>query len=470
MLTLTHVMSIVLTLLLVTCVGIYSMRKIKNAADFSVGGRNISTSLVAGIILGTLLGGSSTIATSQMAFTYGLSAWWFTLGSGIACIILGVFMAHPLRQSQKVTGPSFLAEVYGEKAGLWASIFSSVGIFLNIIGQILACVPLLTVIFKISFLEAALIAVLLVILYVIFGGVWGTGIVGELKSILIYLSLIVAGVTAYYLIGGISGFKDSLVEFPYFSFFPQGVSKNLAGVFAVVVGIVSTQTYLQAIFSGKTIRDSRNGAIIAGLLMPPIGLFSVLVGMFMRVNFPNINPSDALPFFVIEYLPDWIGGIILATLLIASVGTGAGLVLGVSTMITEDIYKKVFNPRASDKNILIISRITIIIVTGLTLIFVSGNMNSLILKWSFLSMGLRGATMCLPLLAAIFFKDYIKPEAGVLAVFLAPLVTLILSILKVQFIDPLYVGLLVSFGILTLGSLIIKMTNNHQNAENSSRI
>ena len=36
-------------------------------------------------------------------------------------------------------------------------------------------------------------------------------------------------------------------------------------------------------------------------------------------------------------------------------------------------------------------------------------------------MGLRGATICFPLLGAIFFKKFIHPTVGVLAIGLAPL-------------------------------------------------
>ena len=38
------------------------------------------TAIVAGIIMGTLVGGSATVGTAQLAYHYGMSAWWFTLG------------------------------------------------------------------------------------------------------------------------------------------------------------------------------------------------------------------------------------------------------------------------------------------------------------------------------------------------------------------------------------------------------
>ena len=54
------------------------------------GGGKIGFGVVAGLIMGTLVGGSSTVGTAQLAYNYGMSAWWFTLGGGIACLVLAV--------------------------------------------------------------------------------------------------------------------------------------------------------------------------------------------------------------------------------------------------------------------------------------------------------------------------------------------------------------------------------------------
>lgn len=456
MLSWAHIISICITIFVVTLVGVYSMRQVKNASDFSVGGRSISTSLVAGTIVGTIVGGASTVGTAQLAFQYGFSAWWFTLGAGIACLLLGLFLARPLREANVSTGPQFLALSYGESATLYASVFSSIGIFLNIVGQILAAVALLTSIFPIPPFLAALIAVVLVISYVVFGGVWGTGMVGVVKMFLVYLSMAVAGIVAWKSAGGISGYTHNFETYPWFSLFGRGYSKDLAAGFSLIVGVLSTQTYLQAMFSGKSIKDSRNGAFISALLIPPIGLAGIFIGMYMRMYFPTIRPAEALPMFILNNLNPWFGGIVLATLLISVIGTGAGLTLGISTMLSQDIYKKKINPLASDDQVLKVSRIFIVIVTMVTLLFVSGNLNSLILKWSILSMGLRGATICLPLLAAIFLNNKIAPTAGVLALIFAPSATICWVIFGDKAIDPLYIGLLVSSFFLLTGFIVEK--------------
>jgi SSS family solute:Na+ symporter len=143
-------------------------------------------------------------------------------------------------------------------------------------------------------------------------------------------------------------------------------------------------------------------------------------------------------------------------LLISIIGTGAGLVLGVSTMLTHDIYKRFIYPTATDRNVLTFSKLAIIIVSAFTLIFVSNNINSVILKWSILSMGLRGASIFFPLLYAIFFRDFVEPSTGMLAVTLGPLSSILWAFFGSQNIDPLYPGLLISFLILTFGSYFKK--------------
>ena len=77
-----HYIGAALVILIIIGVGVYSGKQVKSASDYD-GGHNASAGLVMGAIIGTLVGGSSTIGTAQLAYTYGFSAWCFTLGGGI---------------------------------------------------------------------------------------------------------------------------------------------------------------------------------------------------------------------------------------------------------------------------------------------------------------------------------------------------------------------------------------------------
>ncbi|MDT8903449.1 sodium:solute symporter family protein [Anaeroselena agilis] len=451
-----HIVGIVVTLALVSAVGIYAGRKVKSAADFSTGNRSVSPALVAGTLMGTLVGGASTIGTAQLAFKFGFSAWWFTLGAGMAVAIMGLWMVRPLWESAVDTLPQYLVKTYGANIGPVSSVFTSIGIFFNLMAQALAFCALVTSMFPMQPSLAAVIGLILVLAYVLFGGVWGTGLTGVVKLILLYLAMLACGITAYAMAGGAEGLMAKLPAHPWFSLFGRGVSKDLAAGFSLIVGVLSTQTYFQALSSAKNVPDARKGALVSALLIPPIGIGGVLVGLYMRINFPDTVSSEVLPVFVLKFLPPVPAGVVLATLLISVVGTWAGLTLGISTMVTKDLYQRYISPRGDAKQVLLVQRGIIVAISLAVLLFVSSNAGSLILGWSFMSMGLRGCTILLPLLGAMFFPGRVTPAAGIAAAVLGPLTNFAWKLAFPAGMDPLYPGLLASLLALVAISLLTR--------------
>lgn len=181
-----HVIGIALVLILIAGVGLLSGRRVKNAADFTTGGGKAGALMVCGTILGSLLSGQATVGTAQMAYTYGLSAWWFTLGAGLGCLVLAVGYAVPLRRGGQCTLLQVVSEKYGARAGTLGSILCSLGIFISVVSQVLAACALLTTIFPMNTGEAVLLSLALMTVYVVFGGAWGAGMGGIVKMVLLY--------------------------------------------------------------------------------------------------------------------------------------------------------------------------------------------------------------------------------------------------------------------------------------------
>ena len=104
----------ILSGLLVTAgIALVSGRNVRSTRDSTIAGRRAGRQIVAGIIVGALVGGSSTVGTAQAAFVYGLPAGWFTLGAGLGCLVLAAFFAPPLRRSAVETLPHFLVGSFG---------------------------------------------------------------------------------------------------------------------------------------------------------------------------------------------------------------------------------------------------------------------------------------------------------------------------------------------------------------------
>lgn len=449
-----HGAGIIVTLALVSAVGLYAGRKVKSAADFSTGGRTVSPAIVAGTIMGTLVGGASTIGTAQLAFQFGFAAWWFTLGAGIACAILGLGMVRPIWESKVETLPQYLVSVYGTAMGPISSIFTSVGMFFSMIAQVLSFCALVTSIYPMNPTMAAAFGILLVLAYVLFGGVWGTGLTGVVKLILLYVSMLSCGIVAFWLVGGMAGLNANFSAYPWFSLFGRGFSKDFAAGFSLVVGVLSTQIYFQALLSARSSQEARKSALISALFIPPIGIGGILVGLFMRVHFPETASSEVLPLFVIKFLPPVLAGVVLATLLISVVGTWAGVTLGISTMMTKDLYLRFFRPQADGRESLLVQRGFIVALCLIALVFVSGNAGSLILSWSFMAMGLRGCTVLFPLFGAMFFPQRVAPAAGIASALFGSLTNVAWKLTFPQGLDPLYPGLAVGLAVLVLGSIL----------------
>ena len=204
---------IALVLFLIVGVGLFSGKRVKGASDFVDGGKKAGPFLVCGTIMGSLVSSQATVGTAQLAFHYGLAAWWFTLGAGIGCLILGVMYARPLRDSGCITELQIISRSYGAAAGSLGSVLCSTGIFISVLAQVVACSGLAITLFPhIPVWAAALASIIIMCFYVIFGGAWGAGMGGIVKLVLLYAASLVGMVYALSVSHGIGGIFSELIE------------------------------------------------------------------------------------------------------------------------------------------------------------------------------------------------------------------------------------------------------------------
>lgn len=440
MLSTTHYISIIITLALVTAVGVFSFFKVRTAEDFSVGGRRLLPAGVAGAIVGSFAGGTVTIGTAQMAYSLGLGALWFTIGAGFSCLLLAFFLVRPMREKEVVTVTEFLVGEYGPPVRMWAAAFTAAGMLIQAAVQIMAAVPVLKGMLPVSSPAAASLTVLLMVMYVAGGGIWGTSMVGLVKLVLLSVTLFAGGCYSLAHFDGPAGVLQAVPSDHLQNVLPRGALVDLGGAFSVIVGFTSTQAFLQPLFAARNVRAARRGALYSALLIPLYGLAGTAVGLFMRAEHPAINPAYALPGFVYQYMNPWLGGTAAATLLVSLVLTGGALTMGVSTVLTRDIYCRL-RPGAADAELLRLGRGVISLAGLFTLALALKALDSLILDWSYLSNALRGTAVFLPLLGAVLLPGRISPAGVYRAVVLGPLATLLWAVFSPIDLHPLFVGL-----------------------------
>ncbi len=443
----------ILTILLILGLSVYSGMKNKKA------GQKNGSVVVAGIIMGTLVGGSSTVGTAQLAYDYGMSAWWFTLGGGISCLVLALGFVGPFRHNGGHTLVGMINNEFGPTAGVSASILSAVGTFINIISQMIAASAVLAVLFPdMGLMMELIVTTVFMILYVVIGGAKGAGMVGILKLALLYMAMIGSGLLVLRLTGGVGGFVDMVntIDNPqgvhFFSLFARGVGTDLGAGVSLLLGVLTTQTYAQAVLWSKSDRAARTGALISTFLIPPIGIGGILVGLFMRATHPGIVAKTALTSFVMEYMPPVFSGVVLGTLFVAVVGTGAGLALGISFIINEDIVDRLTHKFDGAAKQRLLGKTWIVLILMIACILSSGSLGDLILGFAFMSMGLRAAVVFAPMCAALFFPGKVEPRFALAAIIAGPVGVLVGKLAGLPF-DPLFVGIGVSILMVVCGGI-----------------
>ena len=474
-----HILGIILSVVLIEVVGILSSRKVKSAADFSHAGGKAGTWVVCGTIMGTLIGGQSTVGTAQLAFTYGLSAWWFTLGAALGCVFLAIGYVIPLRRSGCSTLLEVVSKEYGKKAEVLGSVLCSIGMFVSVVAQILSASALLMTLFPMKFYLAAALSCLIMMAYVVFGGLWSAGIGGIVKLILLCVSSLAGGIIVLSLTDGYHGLMTSieemmqtlvvthgrasedLVQERYNNLLSRGAGKDIGSCLSVILGVLATQSYAQGIWAAKTDSVARKGAMISAVLTIPIGAACVLIGLYMRGHYVTMEEMSALaavgatlpgnvgvmattaqafPLFITHHIPEFLGGIVLGTLLITIIIGGSGLTLGASPILVRDVFTKI-NPslNESSRN-LRVSRMTIVGILLMSVVFAATFSGSFINDLGFLSMGLRATAVFIPLTLALFFSRRIKSQWILISIIAGTTALIIAQFIKLP-VDGIFVGL-----------------------------
>ena len=457
-LTNTHLLVAAISLALALYLGARAGKKVKTADDYSLGGRSAGVKIVAGSLLGTIVGGAATVGTAQMAFSIGLSAWWFTLGCGLALVFMGLFYASKLRTSALSTVPEYLVLNYGPKAGPLASIASSAGLFFSVVASMLTSMHLIMLLFGVNELTAIVCIISSVLALVYFGGISSSGVAGLFKMALIFLTIFVAGYQAFANLGHLTGVQATYSEYYWLSLGGKNWGANLTNFFCLIVGVICTQTYVQAIFSASSAKTALLGTCIAGLITIPVGLPSVFIGLFMRLHHPEIIPIAALPLYMVTYLPEWLAGLGITAMLLSAVGSIGGISLGMSTMLTQDIYAP-FSGETDKAKLLKLNRLFMLLVVVASALFSWWNMQSMVLTWNYLSMGLRGAGIFVPFTLAIFYRGYLPKFYGVAAIFLGVLTSLSWRLVFPSWQNTLLPALSVSLLICLWGMFVGKQSS-----------
>jgi SSS family solute:Na+ symporter len=340
---------------------------------------------------------------------------------------------------------------YGKTAGSIASWVTTIGIFFSVVSSCLPGIGIICAVFGVSVWTAALILILLVASYVFFGGMKSAGVGGILKMFILFASLFIAGGAAFWAIHTDPAINAALPDFPWFSLVGHGTGNAAANLLSVFVGIICTQTYIQALFSAKDPQTAAYGAFAAALVAIPVGLPCAMIGMYMHVVEPDVLPLLVLPTYLLHHQNAFIGGMAMGGIIISLISSIGGQSLGMGTIISKDILAPLFNIK-EDRTLLKLNRFTCVLIMVIGCVFSIINRDTQILFWNYLSMGLRGGGIFLPLTLAVFKPKCVSGKWVVISMVASTAVAILATVIQTP-VKPMFLAVAVSLLLLLPGLL-----------------
>ena len=140
--------------------------------------------------------------------------------------------------------------------------------------------------------------------------------------------------------------------------------------FLLVFMCSASQAQYQPMLLAKSESDIRKGVFFASFINSMVTYPWVVLGL-VGMTIPAVAAAGAklvVPALALEALPPWMVGILMISLLSATLSTTSQLILASSHMIVHDIFKKAVNPEMSDKTFLILTRVMILVCALLVII------------------------------------------------------------------------------------------------------
>lgn len=346
-------------------IGIYGRRHVKNFDDFLTTGKRASMLMIAGSAIGAQIGSGFVVGGAESAATFGLAGAWYGIGCGVSYIVIGLLLSKFVYTKGYVTLSDYFKARYGGNATrLIYSIATPIGAIASLAAQIMAGTAIF-IAFGLDGNIGAIVATIVVLVYSCLSGLWGAYMTSVVQVAVIIVGLI-AGVIFLLAQDGM----QVLTAMPAKSFqlLPFDSTLWVAMVVPSITVAFVDQSIFQRLASGKSLKASKWGHIIGGLLLIPIAFLPALIGMYGQAVFPEAQASAVFWMVVLQKMPALLSALLLAAVLAAIMSTCDCIFLAISATTVHDIYKGMLRPNASDKTCQRLAVVINVIAGGLALL------------------------------------------------------------------------------------------------------
>jgi sodium/proline symporter len=399
-------------------VGIYFYRRTSNLEDYLLGGRGMGSWVTALSAQASDMSGWLLMGLPGAVYLWGINQSWIAIGLGIGTFFNWLLVAPRLRmytgKLHSMTLSGFLGERFGDPTGLIRIISALITLlFFTIYASsgLVAAGKLFVAMFGMHYAIAVIVGAVVMILYTFLGGFLAVCWTDLFQGLLMFVAIIVVPIVGLQHAGGMSAIGRSIAE--------KGLSTSLftsgSGI-AGIVAIISTmawglgyfgQPHILARFMGiKSIKELPKSMTIAMIWVVVSLTGAVIVGLIGTAVVPGLSGGNEEKVFILMIdglFNPWLGGVLLAAILAAIMSTIDSQLLVSSSALTEDFYKHIIRKEASDKELIWVGRICVLII-ALIALFLALNPNSTVLGLVSYAWGGFGAAFGPAVLMALFSR------------------------------------------------------------------
>jgi SSS family solute:Na+ symporter len=405
--------AIVLSLIVLSLLGVSVSRlgKVKTKADYLVAGRSLPAFVLVFTLLSSWIGSGSLLAGAENAYRHGFAALWQGAG-GWAGLLLIYFIAPRARKFAQFTIPDLLEARYSQVArvlGVIAILFTYTAITSY---QLIGGGDILHLIFpSITVRHGQEIIAGFVIVFTAIAGMGSVAYMDVAIGLLATGALLIALPVLAHQAGGWSHIRAALPATHFQLLGDLTLIQAMELFLPTCLLLLGNQSMYQKFFSAKS--EKAASRAVVGWLVGTVILESVIVALAVvgSVLFPtgevHDRPREILAYTGLHALTGspaltLLGAILMGAIFAKVISTANNYLFSPATNLVNDVFVRYLAPKASNKRILIVSRLMVVLL-GLWALYQSLHTDS-VLKKALYAYTIYAAALTPVILAAFFWK------------------------------------------------------------------
>lgn len=401
-------------------------RRTHDLGDYLLGGRKLSAPVTALSAGASDMSGWLLLGLPGAAYLGGLGESWIVIGLVLGAWFNWTLVAARLRIVTESYGaltlPDYLTARFDDQGNV-IRVVSSVVILLFFTfyaaSGLVAGALLFSSLFDLSYYSALLLGAVVIVGYTMIGGFLAVSWTDFVQGLLMLLALVVVPLVMLYELGGVnSTIEEIRLIDPDFLSLTDGISlMGIVSLLAWGLGYFGQPHILARFMAIESAEKVGSARWVAMSWMVIITMSALAVGVIGMVYLNHIDqplvPKDSEKVFIlltqILFNP-WVGGVLLAAILAAIMSTIDSQLLVSSSALSEDFYKTLINPTATDQQLILVGRMTVLAISIVAVVIALDPASKVLGMVSYAWAGL-GASFGPVILLSLYYRNMSKRAA-----------------------------------------------------------